>query len=179
MSPFTERQRTLDTYWRSIILFGQNVASYKFALAQSLIDLSETRSSAVSLEQLAAPFSRHLSEHSKAAAKQTTSRSSRYLETCKRYDEGQLTSDDLVAATVKLGFNNVVDAFHASAVTLFPSAPSWTSAIQAAASALAAFALAMSSIDFGSSYSSQTCRTRPKLAGDRLRLRGNWICLRA
>jgi hypothetical protein len=40
------------------------VASYKFALAQSLIDLSETRSSAISLEQLAVPFSRHLSEHS-------------------------------------------------------------------------------------------------------------------
>jgi hypothetical protein len=56
MSPFTERQRTLDTYWRSIILFGQNVASYKFALAQSLIDLSGTPSSAVSLEQLAVPF---------------------------------------------------------------------------------------------------------------------------
>ena len=75
MSAFTERQRTLDTYWRSIILFGQNVTSYKFALAQSLIDLSETRSSAVSLEQLAVPFSRHLSDHSKAAPKQTTSRS--------------------------------------------------------------------------------------------------------
>jgi hypothetical protein len=72
MSPFTERQRTLDTYWRSIILFGQNVASYKFALAQSLIDLSETPSSSVSLEHLAVPFSRHLSEHSNTGPKQTT-----------------------------------------------------------------------------------------------------------
>lgn len=112
MSPFTERQRTLDTYWRSIILFGQNVASYKFALAQSLIDLSETPSAAVSLEQLAVPFSRHLSDHSKAAPKQTTSRSGRYLDTCRRYNDGQLTGADLVAATVKLGFNNVIDAFH-------------------------------------------------------------------
>ena len=175
MSPFTERQRTLDTYWRSIILFGQNVASYKFALAQSLIDRSlrnafVRRQPGTTRRAVFPPPS----DHSKAAPKQTTSRSIRYLDACKRYNEGQLTSADLVAATVKLGFNNFLDAFHASTVTLFPSASSWTSAVQAAASALP-----MSSIDFGSSYSSPTCRTRSKLAGDRLRLRGNWICLRA
>jgi len=32
MADFLERQRTLDSYWRAVILFGRNVASYKFAL---------------------------------------------------------------------------------------------------------------------------------------------------
>ena len=30
---FKEQFPSLDSYWRSIILFGRNVASYKFALA--------------------------------------------------------------------------------------------------------------------------------------------------
>ena len=38
---FTEVQPTLENYWRSIILFGRNVASYKFALGKSLLELSQ------------------------------------------------------------------------------------------------------------------------------------------
>ena len=35
------KSQALDTtdYWRAVILFGRNVASYKFALAKSLLDL--------------------------------------------------------------------------------------------------------------------------------------------
>ena len=36
---FYEIEPTLENYWRAIILFGKNVASYKFALAKSLYDL--------------------------------------------------------------------------------------------------------------------------------------------
>jgi hypothetical protein len=39
---FEEVSPSLDNYWRSIILFGQNVASYKFALAKSLFDTAQT-----------------------------------------------------------------------------------------------------------------------------------------
>jgi hypothetical protein len=42
MAEFLERQRTPENYWRAVILFGQNVASYKFALAKSLIELPLT-----------------------------------------------------------------------------------------------------------------------------------------
>jgi hypothetical protein len=35
MARFTETKPTLDNYWRSIILFGRNVASYKFALGEA------------------------------------------------------------------------------------------------------------------------------------------------
>jgi len=38
MNDFIHQAPTLDNYWRSIILFGRNVASYKFALAQALLD---------------------------------------------------------------------------------------------------------------------------------------------
>jgi hypothetical protein len=63
MAEFLERQRTLENYWRAVILFGQNVASYKFALAKSLIELSNERQDLVKLEDLAEPFSRHIIEH--------------------------------------------------------------------------------------------------------------------
>jgi len=36
---FYEVEPSLDNYWRAIILFGRNVASYKFALAKSLYEL--------------------------------------------------------------------------------------------------------------------------------------------
>src|SRR5262249_1035186 len=48
----------------------------------------------------------------KAGRKQTTSRSSRFLDSCRNHIEGKLSKDDLLAATVRLGFNNVIDAFH-------------------------------------------------------------------
>jgi hypothetical protein len=63
MSNFLDRDPTLENYWRSIILFGQNVASYKFALAKSLIELSGAGKTSITLEQLAEPFSRNIVEH--------------------------------------------------------------------------------------------------------------------
>ena len=42
MATFFENDPTLQNYWRAIILYGQNVASYKFALAKAaLIDLKK------------------------------------------------------------------------------------------------------------------------------------------
>ena len=41
MSKFYEIEPTLENYWRSILLFGRNVASYKFALAKALYDLKD------------------------------------------------------------------------------------------------------------------------------------------
>ena len=38
MSEFYEIEPSLENYWRAIILFGRNVASYKFALAKALIE---------------------------------------------------------------------------------------------------------------------------------------------
>jgi hypothetical protein len=43
MSVFEEEHPSLESYWRSVVLFGNNVASYKFALAKTLVGLWEDR----------------------------------------------------------------------------------------------------------------------------------------
>ena len=61
MSHFYEVETSLENYWRSIILFGNNVASYKFALAKALYDLKTSSNDLITLEQLASPFSKNIS----------------------------------------------------------------------------------------------------------------------
>lgn len=112
IATFQEEYPSLESYWRSVILFGRNVASYKFALAESLLDLSNAGKSDVTLSELAIPYSKHLCEHLKTAPKQATSQSSRFLETCKQFNEKSITEEQLISTTVSLGFNNVIDAFH-------------------------------------------------------------------
>jgi len=107
MAEFLERQRTLENYWRAVILFGQNVASYKFALAKSLIELSDRGQDFVKLEDLAEPFSRHIIEHLVKVPKQATSASSRFLEACHMSANGKLPKAELIDQTAKLGFNKL------------------------------------------------------------------------
>lgn len=112
MTDYLGAQPSLDDYWRGIILFGQNVASYKFALAKSLLELAPTGKTLIHLEELAEPFSRHIAEHLKIEDKQTTSLSSRFLDACRLFNEGKISKQKLIDTTVKLGFENVIDAFH-------------------------------------------------------------------
>jgi hypothetical protein len=112
MTRFTETTPTLDNFWRSIILFGRNVASYKFALGNALLELSGQGRDAVGLEELAVPFARSLCDHLQLADKQTTSNESRFLDDCRAFNKGELTQTELIAQTARLGFNNVIDAFH-------------------------------------------------------------------
>lgn len=109
---FYQADPTLENYWRGVILFGRNVASYKFALAHALYDVDKSGSDLVTLEDLAVPFSRHLCEHLLHAPKQITSRGSQYLEACAQFNNGEITQAQLTETTVRLGFNNVIDAFH-------------------------------------------------------------------
>lgn len=109
---FIETGAAEQSNWRSIILFGRNVASYKFALAKSLIDLAREGKESVTLEQLAIPYTHHLCEHLAHSPKQVTSRSSKFLGTCKAFNEGGVSEDQLYSTTAQLGFNNVLDAFH-------------------------------------------------------------------
>lgn len=112
MTEFTEADLSFEDYWRSIILYGQNVACYKFALAKSLLELTQTEKTFVALEELAEPFSRHITEHLRLTDKQITSRSSRFLDACRKFNAGEISQQKLIDATVRLGFNNVIDAFH-------------------------------------------------------------------
>ena len=69
MKRFVENDAEIDTFWRSIILLGNNVASYKFALAKTLINLDKS-SSSISLDELALPFAKQVCEHLKSNPKQ-------------------------------------------------------------------------------------------------------------
>lgn len=109
---FKEQFPSLDSYWRSIILFGRNVASYKFALAESLLEIAPKSKTEVLLEELAGPYARNLCRHLENAPKQATSRSSSFLDACKEYNEGAISQQELIDKTVEKGFVNVIDAFH-------------------------------------------------------------------
>jgi hypothetical protein len=114
MNLFTEEYPSLESYFRSVILFGKNSASYKFALAKTLIELSKDHNSNtfIPLEDLAAPFSKYICEHLKINDKQATSKSSQFLNACRDFNNGKLSHDDLILLTKRYGFVNVLDAFH-------------------------------------------------------------------
>lgn len=109
---FYSRSPSIEDYWRGIILFGRNVASYKFALAKTLLDINPQAGQLVKLSDLAPYFARHISEHLKLADKQASSSSSKFLDACRSYNKGEIDPNRLVDETVRLGFNNVIDAFH-------------------------------------------------------------------
>jgi hypothetical protein len=109
---FIEVAPSTENYLRGVVLFGRNVASYKFALARSILELAGHGEEAIPLESLAAPFSAALCSHLRNAPRQATSPSSRFLDTCRQFNEGTISETQLHDATVRLGFNNVIDAFH-------------------------------------------------------------------
>lgn len=98
--------------WRSIILFGRNVATYKFALGKSLIELGWQGREAVSLEELAVPFASHLCDHLNEVDTQGAFERSRFLDASRFYNAGEIDHDELTTATAVLGFGNVIEAFH-------------------------------------------------------------------
>lgn len=101
-----------ETLWRSIILFGRNVASYKFALGKALLDLADKEKTRINLDELALTYSHAICEHLTKNPKQGTFKSSKFLEACNNFNEGKISHDALIESTVKQGFNNVIDAFH-------------------------------------------------------------------
>jgi len=109
---FTQSVPSIEEYWRSIILFGKNSASYKFALAKCLLKLAEEGRNAILLEDLAEPYALEIVEHLRMVDKQSTSPTSQFLSACRAYRDGSISLDSLRDTTVSLGFANVIDAFH-------------------------------------------------------------------
>jgi len=108
---FQARDVSLESQWRSLILFGKNSATYKFAFAKTLIDLIGAETTSISLTDLSVPFAEHIVEHLKANDKQGNSQSSKYLNSCRAYINGTIDISQLHHDTEKLGFVNVIDAF--------------------------------------------------------------------
>lgn len=111
LTKFQINDPSLESQWRSLILFGKNSATYKFAFAKAIIELLEQNKTTLTLEDLASPFARNIVEHLKKSDKQGNSSSSKFLNTCRDFIDGKLSEDQLIQTTTKLGFVNVVDAF--------------------------------------------------------------------
>ena len=108
---FTDRDPSAETAWRSIVLLGNNVASYKFALAKTILELPADKTSP-SLAELALPFALNICDHLKKNPKQITSSSSKFLDYCRMFNNFEIDEEELSVRTKQLGFVNVIDAFH-------------------------------------------------------------------
>jgi len=120
-SDFAGESESVSQHWRSVVLFGLNVASYKFALAKSLLELGQAGREKVTLEELAVPFTRHVCEHIGRVDRQGTFEHSRFLDACRFRNAGRIGDDELWTAAATLGFNNVIDAFHTVSSTEIPT----------------------------------------------------------
>ena len=106
-------ESSLNDIWRSIVLRGKNVASYKFALAEALIELAKKKKTFITLEELSIPFSNAICRHIKNSKKQITNPNpGKFLNACMSYNEGNIDNDTLVGLTHKYAFNDVIDRFH-------------------------------------------------------------------
>lgn len=112
MSRFYEIKPNSENYWRAIILFGRNTASYKFALAKALFDLYRQGKVTVTLDELAVPYAQHLCAHLKSHPKQGAREQSTFLNHLNSFNTGQIDYDEMILQTVRHGFNYVLDAFH-------------------------------------------------------------------
>jgi len=97
---------------RGVVLFGRNSASYKFALAKSVLGFAYQGTQAVAIDDLAGPFSQYICEHLKLEDRQATRDQSQFLNACRQFNNGSIAQSDLIATTIRLGFENVIDAFH-------------------------------------------------------------------
>lgn len=111
MTSFQANDPSLDSQWRSIILFGKNSATYKFAFAKTLLELVNQQTTSLSLKDLSEPFLRNILEHLKNNDKQGSSSSSTFLNSCRSYLKDELTYNEVLKKTEQLGFKNVIDAF--------------------------------------------------------------------
>lgn len=108
--PFISLNPTVEDCWRGIILYGQNSASYKFALAESLLQINPSAGELLKLEDLAPFFGKAIAEHISHSPKQGT-KPGKFLNSVRGFNlDGDL--DELVKATVAGGFVNVITAFH-------------------------------------------------------------------
>jgi HNH endonuclease len=104
----------LEDYWRAIILFGRNVASYKFALAKSLLELAPAGKTIITLEELSVPYAKYVTEHLKLCETQSQISKEPYpfLTACKNFNDGAISYDELLEQTEREGFKVVLDKFH-------------------------------------------------------------------
>jgi hypothetical protein len=96
MARFEQVNPSTESYWRSVILFGRNTATLKFALAKSLLEVASTEKTFVSLEELAKPYSQHIREHLKLSDKQGISTTSIFFDAHRKFHSGEMSEDEFL-----------------------------------------------------------------------------------
>ena len=114
MTEFLGKDPTLEDYWRSLILFGRNVACYKLALGKALLELAPQEKTIITLDELAEPYSRYVVEHLEQCDTQSQSTKTPYpfLEACRQFRDNRITNEQLIEITAKEGFKVVLNKFH-------------------------------------------------------------------
>lgn len=98
--------------WEEIINYGRITATYKFALAKSIIALADKGKIVVGFAELADYYTSEIRNHLKHYKKQITAKSSKFLEACSDYTEGLIDINELRDITIRIGFFNVLERFH-------------------------------------------------------------------
>lgn len=111
MTKFSQ-DNTLETNLRSIFLLGANTATYKFALAKSLLDLKGSDQTFITLDDITPIYANHLLEHVKTGKKQITLSRSKLISAIDDYAHGRISEETMFSVVRALGFKNVIDAFH-------------------------------------------------------------------
>ncbi|MDA9180286.1 hypothetical protein N9O28_03085 [Emcibacteraceae bacterium] len=113
MIDFHYKDPSLESLFRAIILFGDNSATYKFALGTALIELGQKNEELIKMRDLAEVFSRHLCNHVKQSPKQwARSDAVQYGTICERFLRKEISKDELINYTEKNAFKDVINRFH-------------------------------------------------------------------
>ena len=102
MTDFHFKEPSLESLFRAIILFGDNSATYKFALGTSLLELGQKNDELVKMGDLAEVFTRHLCNHIEQSPKQwARSTAVKYGTLCERFIRKEISKEELVGYTEK------------------------------------------------------------------------------
>ena len=103
-------------YWKAIILYGLNSATYKIALAKTLLKLGREEQTAVSWDHLAQSFlDQYITRLDKEDAMPQQSNPSRLTKMeriVKKLRTGNFSYEEAVTTVAKDGFNDVIPRFH-------------------------------------------------------------------
>lgn len=101
-------------YWRAVVLYGQNVATYKIALSNCLLDFAREGQTDVSMHELARAFFRQYRERLVGGMPQLSNPGQRTVleRVVEAYNRGEVSEDAAVDRVEKQGFTDVVPRFH-------------------------------------------------------------------
>lgn len=107
---FIPQNPSVEDCWRGIVLYGDNSATYKFALAESLLKLRPRADSLIKLEDLAPVYGQAIAAHIGHSPKQGTN-PGKFLKAVETFTV-EANLEALTKATLADGFNHVLDRFH-------------------------------------------------------------------